>query len=103
MYLAIVLFGILKCFAAHPIDFQPHLGRRMKYGKHLLYLLNIYYIPDTGLNALHSLIYLIITVILWGTYYYRWVNKGRLPQDITKSVGDGESSQMQAAKLQTYS
>lgn len=71
LYLAIVLFGILKCFAAHPIDFQPHLGRRMKYGKHLLYLLNIYYIPDTGLNALHSLIDLIITVILWGTYYYR--------------------------------
>ena len=45
--MAIVLFGILKCFAPHPIDFHPHLGRRMKYGKHLLQLLNIYYIPNT--------------------------------------------------------
>ena len=47
LYLAVALFGMLKCFAPHPIDFHPHLGRRMKYGKYLLHLLNIYYIPDT--------------------------------------------------------
>lgn len=53
------------------MDLQPHLGGRMISGKHLLHLLNIFYIPDTGLNALHLLIYLIITTVIWGSYYYR--------------------------------
>lgn len=38
LYVAIALFGMLKCFAPHPIDLHLHLGRRMNYGKHLFTL-----------------------------------------------------------------